>query len=102
MYTDVCVDYPTKVHLLEEDAIKITLPIDFERYSLYDSQRRLDSAATKKHHKAKVARINAQMKMEGNLYLYFDSLNNSSYIINSLSTVPFMIKFDNTVAKMVF
>jgi hypothetical protein len=89
MDTDVSVDYPTKVHLLEEDGIKITLPIDFERYSLYDYQRRLDSVATKKQYKAEVARINALMKMEGNLYLYFDSLNNSSYIINSMPHMPF-------------
>lgn len=89
MNMDEGFEIPSKMHLLEEDAIKINLPLDFKRYSLYDYQRRLDSFATKDQYKTEVARIDALMEMEGNVYLYFDPINNASYIINTMPHFPF-------------
>ncbi len=82
------VEIPSKRHLLEEDDIKISLPIDFKRLSLYAYQRRLDSVATKAQYKTEVDRINSLIEMEGNFYLFFDRSNNASYIINTMPHFP--------------
>ncbi|EDM44742.1 hypothetical protein SCB49_14260 [unidentified eubacterium SCB49] len=88
METDDIVAYPTKTHYLEEDDIKAKLPIEFERYSLYDYQQRIKTLTTKEHYKSEIARVNTLKKLEGNLYIYFDSLNNSSYTINAMPYMP--------------
>ena len=55
-------EIPSKRHLLEEDDIKISLPIDFKRMSLYDYQRRLDSVATKAQYKTCAGHTKAREK----------------------------------------
>ncbi len=79
----------TKTHVLEDDGIKISLPTEFERYSLYDYQRMVDSVSTKDQYNAEVLRIEKLMEMDGNLYMYFDPINRASYTINTMEYYAF-------------
>lgn len=79
----------TKSHYLEDDDIKITLPVTFERYEIADYKKLLDSVVSKEQYKAEVDRLNNLKDIEGNLYLFIDRDYAVSYTINTMEYTPF-------------
>lgn len=79
----------TKRHYLEDDDIKITLPVTFERYEIADYKKLLDSVVSKEQYKAEVDRLNNLKDIEGNLYLFIDRDYAVSYTINTMEYTPF-------------
>ncbi|MFK2819891.1 hypothetical protein U0L90_07180 [Flavobacteriaceae sp. LMIT009] len=76
-------------HFLEDTGTKVFLPNGFERYSLTKYQRLLDSLTTKKEYKVETERLNSLSKMDGSLYIYYDSENASTYTINTMPYYAF-------------
>ena len=76
-------------HFLEDTGTKVFLPKGFKRYSLTKYQRLLDSLTTKEEYKIETERLHSLSKMDGSLYIYFDSENGSTYTINTMPYYAF-------------
>jgi len=72
-----------KYHFLEDTGTQIYLPKAFERYSLTEYQRLLDSLTTKKEYEIETERLESLSKMDGSLYIYYDKENGSTFTINT-------------------
>jgi len=72
-----------KYHFLEDTGTQIYLPEAFQRYSLTEYQRILDSLTTKKEYKIETERLQSLSKMDGALYIYYDKENASTFTINT-------------------
>lgn len=79
----------TKVHYLEDDNIKITLPLTFERYAISAYQKSLKDIVSKEQFSAEVDRLNGLKDIEGNLYLFIDKDYGVTYTINTVEYTPF-------------
>ncbi len=90
-----------KYHFLEDTGTKIYLPSSFERYSLTRYQRLLDSLTTKREYKVETERLNTLSKMDGSLYIYFDSISRSTYTINTMPYYEFTRNDASQVLSMI-
>ncbi len=79
----------SKQHLLEDDGIKIGLPESFKRYNMVDYTSLLDSLVVDNTDlEIEHTRLKIMREMEGNHYVFFDSISNSTYTINSIPFTP--------------
>ncbi len=78
-----------KTHYLENDGIRLFLPISFKRYTSIEYLALLDSLVTD-HEDLEIERIRFRniREMEGNHYVFFDHNVNATYTINTIPYTP--------------
>lgn len=79
---------PGQYHFLESDGTKIFLPEEFERYSISEMQKVMDSLMDGDAYEYEVDRLNELKDARGEFYIYYDKNSGSSYMVNTLDYMP--------------
>ncbi len=77
-----------KYHFLDEKGINLYLPEEFEKTTISDYQKVLDSLLDKESYEFEVNRINHLYDMDGGFHLFFDKYSNSTCTVNSMDFMP--------------
>lgn len=88
METENISDVIGNFHYLENDGIKVYLPEAFKKYSSVEYEIILDSLTTKENFEFESKRLKILREMEGDFYIFFDSISNSTYTINTMPYMP--------------
>lgn len=76
------------LHYLENDGIRIILPEHFERYSSARYESVLNSIASGKTFEVERDRLKHLRNVDGNNYIYFDTVSKSTITINTITHKP--------------
>ena len=74
-------------HFLEEDGVRVFLPLSFKRYSMAEYQQTLKSKLPKPEADAQINNINQKANLDGELYIYFDEESGSTCLVYA---IPYM------------
>ncbi len=86
-YTNI-EDVEGQKHLLEDDGIKVFLPVAFKKYPYTAYQHVLDSVLPEKDYHFELARLKNMREMEGHLYIFFDGMTRSTFTVNTIPYKP--------------
>ncbi len=75
------VEVEGKYHILEEDGVRVFLPINFKRYSLAEYQQTLKKKLSKEEADVQIRNINQKAEMDGELYIYFEEGSGSTCLL---------------------
>lgn len=76
-----------KYHFLEEDGVRIFLPLNFKRYALAEYQQTLKEKLPEEEANTQIQNINQKASLEGELYIYFDETSGSTCLVFG---IPYM------------
>ncbi|GAB5399760.1 MAG: hypothetical protein Aureis2KO_13450 [Aureisphaera sp.] len=75
-------------HYLDDRGIKLFLPDAFEKTSVSEYQKILDSLLDKESYRYETNRINKLQSMDGGFHLFFDQYSRSTCTVNSVNFMP--------------
>lgn len=75
------VELKGEYHFLEENGVRIFLPLSFKRYSMAEYQQTLRTKLPEEEANAQIKNINHKANLDGELYIYFDEESGSTCLV---------------------
>ena len=75
------VELKGEYHFLEENGVRIFLPLSFKRYSMAEYQQTLKTKLPEEEANAQIKNINHKANLDGELYIYFDEESGSTCLV---------------------
>jgi|GEM_PF-990814 hypothetical protein len=75
------VELKGEYHFLEENGVRIFLPLSFKRYSMAEYQQTLKTKLPEEEANVQIKNINHKANLDGELYIYFDEESGSTCLV---------------------